>query len=985
MQNLNARASMAVEERLAKDKDYTRVLAENERIQARVNLAKQKEADNVLAATSTTSPTSGHSGASAMEQQRNTLLQAKQNLAVAEMTTSSDKFTKSLYQTQIANQASAQLQAAQNLVVAQMLAGNTAYTQSLIEMRTIDEANAQLQSGVALRVSTAFTDLAGMAQSVGEILNANIGKWTDSVGKGAGYLNTYTSGLKAAYDEQVALTDADNKRNVILGQVLGDFQRLSSGLQGVFSTSMEKISLWTAMLGRSGDGITTATGDIVKLGVQALKDAGNLASLDDVIAGIGSVVSGLKSAAGTEFMRTGSISGGTISAYGAAQTSLTQANWDDVAKDLILGRSNKDLPGYMDALGREIQMMQNKTEKDAVTFGQHSTQVQQDMDQLKALQKEYDGLGIAIKRLTDTTLKAPEAPDLPTSPDDMKQYQDDFKKYQDDLKAWDEDTVSADAAMAAFASGGVTAAETALQGMTAVINTSATDLSGSLANASSGAKSLADTTVNLTSAFTSLTSAVGALLSAIGVKGGGGLGGGGLGGGSGGNAAPGQRQGQGTNGGHTYSIYRDPDTGQTSYVWDTGVVTDTPVFPANMDTRGPTTRSTAPPSPLIGRMPLGGLPSADTAEPSYQAGYSAGKGGVGANPYPEGSYEWNQWQMGMMDAVVAKGNSAPPALVTPPAVIPGAVPSGAPIGGASIGFTQPTAQQESLYTPVPGMPGLFYMHADPKNPDQGVYVYTSSNGTQTFYTGDKYKPGTTPKITGKYDISANLGSTDGSGSVGSGATPSAFMSASSDIMGNDWTRQYYGGNTFDPFGNSLDPKVKGGSFGGGGGSVEFTPTSTPSIGGITTTFKPDPYGGSYGVYRYNPDGASFESSATFDNQDPGYGGMGGIRPASMGGAGFYAGLTSSNVAGILGPKGSEIADALQKLIQSSQQTASNTGSMATNLSNMDPVEVAKQLKQMLRDVQNYEQVTGNRILGKRAAGWDALIDDVGLYSTAAGY
>jgi hypothetical protein len=381
MTNLNARGSMVVEERLAKDKSYTSTLAETQRIEARTNLAKQKEADNSLALNLHHESYIRTLGASAMEQQRNTLFQAKQNLAVAEMTTSSDKFTKSLYQTQIANQASAQLQAAQNLVVAQMLAGNTAYTQSLIEMRTIDEANAQLQSGVALRVSTAFTDLAGMAQSVGEILNANIGKWTDSVGKGAGYLNTYTSGLKAAYDEQVALTDADNKRNVILGQVLGDFQRLSSGLQGIFSTSMEKISLWTAMLGRSGDGITTATGDIVKLGVQALKDAGNLASLDDVIAGIGSVVSGLKSAAGTEFMRTGSISGGTISAYGAAQTSLTQANWDDVAKDLILGRSNKDLPGYMDALGREIQMMQNKTEKDAATFGQHSTQVQQDMDQ----------------------------------------------------------------------------------------------------------------------------------------------------------------------------------------------------------------------------------------------------------------------------------------------------------------------------------------------------------------------------------------------------------------------------------------------------------------------------------------------------------------------------------------------------------------------------------------------------------------------------
>jgi hypothetical protein len=335
-------------------------------------------------------------------------------------------------------------------------------------------------------------------------------------------------------------------------------------------------------------------------------------------------------------------------------------------------------------------------------------------------------------------------------------------------------------------------------------------------------------------------------------------------------------------------------------------------------------------------MPLGGLPSADTAEPSYQAGYSAGKGGVGANPYPEGSYEWNQWQMGMMNGVVTRGNSPtppPPALVTPPAVIPGAVPIGAPIGGASIGFDQPTAQQESLYTPIPGMPGLFYMHADPRNPSQGVYVFTKSNGKQEFLTGSLYTPGTTPKITGEYDISANLGSTDG----------------------------------------------------GGGGSVEFTPTSTPSIGGITTTFKPDPYGGSYGAYRYNPDGASFESSATFDNQALGYGAPGGIRPASMGGAGFYAGLTGSNVAGILGPKGSEIADALQKLIQSSQQTASNTGDMASNLSNMDPVEVAKQLKQMLRDVQNYEQVTGNRILGKRAAGWDALIDDVGLYSTAAGY
>jgi hypothetical protein len=288
--------------------------------------------------------------------------------------------------------------------------------------------------------------------------------------------------------------------------------------------------------------------------------------------------------------------------------------------------------------------------------------------------------------------------------------------------------------------------------------------------------------------------------------------------------------------------------------------------------------------------------------------------------------------MGMMNAVVAKGNSAPPALVTPPAVIPGAVPIGAPIGGASIGFDQPTALSESLYTPIPGMPGLFYMHADPKNPSQGVYVYRNGN-QQTFYTGSLYTPGSTPKLTGNYDPGANVD----------------FGSVSAGYSGTEMVSTGY-------------PPIMGGT---SSGLAEANP---------------------YGVYRYDPNGATFETSATFDNQDPRFASGGGIRPASMGGAGFYQNLMSSSVLGILGSTkgGSEIADALRTIAQSSQQTASNTGDIASNISNMDPAEVAKQLRSLLTQVREYEATHGRSIPGLATMGWDEFSRNAGAIATQAG-
>jgi TP901 family phage tail tape measure protein len=302
------------------------------------------------------------------------------------------------------------LDAAGSAIRSEILAGamagggvNQTYLDGLVAVTDAQEAGANAQNGLNLMVAAARSDIAGMAAGLQTATQTLTDRWTRAVMDGYGAMNQFTPGLIKAAQAARDLATGEARRDVILGQVTHSFEQMSSGLSTLFQQAQTGLSFFGAMIGRGGD----VGENIVDLAKNALGAATNLGTFTDMLSGFGTVLSQLEDVAARQVAFGGGISPQTFQAYATATDDQRKAMWDQIQTQLQLTHSTQNLAGYQTTLGNEVQLQTQRVEQLGLTQGQTSAAYLQQLQVLKDMQKEQEGLGLAMQLLTgDTTLTA---------------------------------------------------------------------------------------------------------------------------------------------------------------------------------------------------------------------------------------------------------------------------------------------------------------------------------------------------------------------------------------------------------------------------------------------------------------------------------------------------------------------------------------------------------------------------------------------------
>lgn len=324
----------------------------------------------------------------------------------------------------------------QNDLYAEILKGQPVTEAYITGLQQIAQAQADaqiVQDSLTLRVDAASGDLAGMGKDIAQISADVLPQWTEAVAQGAGVQNQYTPLLVAAAKAQQDLTTATNEQNVVVGELTGNAKMLSDGLQGLFKQAGDAVSFWIDDLGRGGDGISTAAGNIATLGANALSAATNLGSISDIVKGIQADYSQMQDAAGTEVARTGTIDPAVLQQAGIDFATGIGAQADALYGKMATDRSAGNLVAFDKDLHDAVTLFQQKLGYD---LRNNPSAAAQDTATIQGLQKEATQFDAAVKKLDPSAKMA--ATDL----------------------------ANANAALAIFQSNGVDPATTAIQGLT---------------------------------------------------------------------------------------------------------------------------------------------------------------------------------------------------------------------------------------------------------------------------------------------------------------------------------------------------------------------------------------------------------------------------------------------------------------------------------------------------------------------------------------
>jgi TP901 family phage tail tape measure protein len=331
---------------------------------------------------------------------------------------------------------------------------------------------AEIQAGVSAQAAAFQGDLSGMSSAVTTITGILQDRWQAALVKTGDIQNQYAGQLLKGLAAERANETAAGAAQVAFGLLTHSAAALQGGFDTLFKQVTTDIGNLTGMLGRGGttDGIGALTS-------KALTLAQNFTTLSGIIQAFGTVVTSTTEAAQTEYARTGSVSGGTVSAIVAATAKQTAATWDQVGATLQVAQKSKDLIGYYNTLGTEITLEENRLVSLGVTQGTASKEYQAQAKILADMRTEYAGLGNEINAFkTGVALIGNDA------------------------------TIGA-AALAMFATG-VDPAVAALSGMTQILDTSALDIAAAMKDATAQTASLG---AAATSAADGLTTLVGSI------------------------------------------------------------------------------------------------------------------------------------------------------------------------------------------------------------------------------------------------------------------------------------------------------------------------------------------------------------------------------------------------------------------------------------------------------------------------------------------
>lgn len=369
--------------------------------------------------------------------------------------------------------------------------GNDALLATIVQVNQAQQTAKEVTDGFAGKLSLAEGSLSSIQSAVSTLSGDVLSNWQDAMLKSGSAQNQYTADLIKSAQMQEAFTTATNDQNILVGEITGDYSKLNSGLQGVYSQSTDKLNLFTASIGRTNDGLMQAQPDIQSLATNSIKAADNLSSLGDILSGLQGTQNSLKSTAETQYARTGSIDPATMAAYGQASGAVSGATWDQVGADLQLYKSTGDLVNYQKSLASEVQLQQQKVVDLTAKYGANSTQVQQATQTLQGLETESDGLKKAIDAIQNGT-------QLSAS---------DFAEANAALSQWQSATdAGTQAAQANFSA--ISASTTAQQDYNSAVSTGTGDL-GQLSNeALSAASSLGGLVTAIGQAITGIKNAV---------------------------------------------------------------------------------------------------------------------------------------------------------------------------------------------------------------------------------------------------------------------------------------------------------------------------------------------------------------------------------------------------------------------------------------------------------------------------------------------
>lgn len=320
------------------------------------------------------------------------------------------------------------LDAAGSAIRSEILAGaiasgsvNAKYLAGLVAVTDAQEAGANAQNGLNLMLAAARVDVAGMQTGLQAVTSTLTDRWTRAVMDGYGAMNQFTPGLIKAAQASRDLATGMANRDVILGGITHNFEQISSGLSTLFSQAQSGLSFFGAMIGRGGDigeNITTLAGN-------ALTAATNLDTFSGMLAGFQSVLGQIGDVASRQVAFSGAIDPSTITAYQAATEDQRKAMWDQVQSNLTLTRSTHDLSGFQQTLGNEVALQATKVRQLGITAGMTSAEYLHQQQILKDLQKEQEGVGLAMRLLdgdtsltADQTLEAQQALKLFTDAND---------------------------------------------------------------------------------------------------------------------------------------------------------------------------------------------------------------------------------------------------------------------------------------------------------------------------------------------------------------------------------------------------------------------------------------------------------------------------------------------------------------------------------------------------------------------------------------
>lgn len=274
----------------------------------------------------------------------------------------------------------------------------SSYIAGLAKIADANEVIAESTAGLGLVIDGARSDLAAMSGELGTLTGIYLRQWESAVASGTTDLKPFSDNLIKAAKATADVTHANSLNSAYIGQMTGDWAKMKSGYDALFAEQIAAFTGIDALLGRGG------TADAVSmLTDKSLAAADSLTSFSEIMSGVGSVVSAITNTAMTEMVRNGSISGGTLGAYGTASAQQSGLTADQIKTNLQLSRSNHDLVAYYKDMGTEVTYLTDKLVNIGAEYGKQSSQYVAAAAQLKQVNNEYEGLGLIIKANGDVT------------------------------------------------------------------------------------------------------------------------------------------------------------------------------------------------------------------------------------------------------------------------------------------------------------------------------------------------------------------------------------------------------------------------------------------------------------------------------------------------------------------------------------------------------------------------------------------------------